>query len=126
MRKFFTLLWLLFPVAVLYYHFNEGQEQLVRVEARQHAEAIRELELAEEPDWPTIIEEYDRLDSELPEDEAPLVRHQIRLAQARAKLEMLDIAGAIISPTIEKRARAAVKSSQARTSVVCRSPGRAA
>ena len=95
MRKFFTLLWLLCPVAALYYHFNEGQEQLVRVEARQHVEAIWELERTEEPDWATIIEEYDKLGAELPRDEKPLVRHQIRLAQSKAKLELLDVAGAI-------------------------------
>jgi hypothetical protein len=95
MRKFFTLLWLLCPVAALYYHFNEGQEQLDRVKARQHVEAIRELEDAEEPDWPTIIEEYEKLGAELPHDEEPLVRHQIRLAKSKAKLEMLDVAGAI-------------------------------
>jgi hypothetical protein len=95
MRKFFTLLWLLCPVAALYYHFNEGQDQLARVKARQHVEAIRELERAEEPDWGTIIEEYDKLGKELPRDEVPLVRHQIRLAQSKAKLELLDVAGAI-------------------------------
>lgn len=95
MRKFFTLLWLLCPVAALYYHFNEGQDQLIRVKARQHVEAIRELERVEEPDWATIIEEYDKLGKELPRDEVPLVRHQIRLAQAKAKLELLDVAGAI-------------------------------
>ena len=38
MRKFFTLLWLLFPVGVVYYHFNEGQTQL----AREQARAIRD------------------------------------------------------------------------------------
>jgi hypothetical protein len=31
MRKFFTLLWLLCPVAALYYHFNEGQNELARL-----------------------------------------------------------------------------------------------
>ena len=44
MRKFFTLLWLLFPVAVLYYHFNEGQNQIAREKAHDHVMAIRELE----------------------------------------------------------------------------------
>ncbi|MGY8644225.1 MAG: hypothetical protein ACKVJU_24415 [Verrucomicrobiales bacterium] len=95
MRKAFTLLWLLCPVAALYYHFNEGQEQLVRVEARKHVEKIRDLERAEEPDWPTIIEEYDKLGTELPRNEKSLVLHQIRLAKSKAKLEMLDVAGAI-------------------------------
>ena len=95
MRKFFTLLWLLCPVAAFYYHFNEGQNQIARVKARAHVAAIREAEQAKEPDWAQIIEEYDKLSAELPKDEQPLVRHQIRLAKAKAQLEMLDVAGAI-------------------------------
>jgi hypothetical protein len=95
MRKFFTLLWLLFPVAVVYYHFNEGQTQLAREQARDHLLRIRGLEQAKEPDWPTIVEEYDKLAAELPPNERPTVRHQVRLAKAKAKIEMLDIAGAI-------------------------------
>lgn len=95
MRKFFTLLWLLFPVAVVYYHFNDGQNQIAREKARVHVAKIRALEVAKEPDWGTIIEEYDKLATELPADEAPLVKHQIRLAKAKARLEMLNIVGAI-------------------------------
>ena len=95
MRKFFTLLWLLFPVGVVYYHFNEGQDQLAREQARDHLTRIRELERAKEPDWPVIVEEYDKLAGELPPNERPTVRHQIRLAKAKAKVEMLDVAGAI-------------------------------
>ena len=95
MRKFFTLLWLLFPVAVLYYHFNQGQTQMAREKARDHLVRIRELERAKEPDWATVVEEYDKLAGELPPDERPSVRHQIRLAKAKAKVEMLDVAGAI-------------------------------
>ena len=95
MRRFFTLLWLLCPVAAVYYHFNEGQDQLARVKARKHVAAIRELEQAKEPDWATIVEEYGKLSGELPKDEAPLVRHQIRLAKAKAQLELLDVAGSI-------------------------------
>jgi hypothetical protein len=95
MRKFFTLLWLLFPVAVLYYHFNAGQKQMAREKAREHVKKIRGLEKAAEPDWEAINEQYDLLNGELPKDEEPLVRHQIRLAKARARLEMLDVAGAI-------------------------------
>jgi hypothetical protein len=95
MRKFFTLLWLLFPVAVVYYHFNEGQTQLAREQARDHLLRIRGLEQAKEPDWPTIVEEYDKLAAELPPNERPTVRHQVRLAKAKAKIEMLDVAGAI-------------------------------
>lgn len=95
MRKFFTLLWLLCPVAALYYHFTEGQNQIAREKARTHVEAIRELERAKEPDWTLITEEYDKLSTELPKDEHPLVRHQIRLAKSKARLELLDVAGAI-------------------------------
>jgi hypothetical protein len=95
MRKFFTLLWLLFPVGVVYYHFNEGQAQLAREQARDHLTRIRDLERAKEPDWPVIVEEYDKLAAELPPNERPTVRHQVRLAKAKAKVEMLDVAGAI-------------------------------
>jgi len=95
MRKFFTLLWLLFPVAVLYYHFNEGQNQIAREKARVHVAAIRELERAPEPDWEKIIEEYDELATELPPMDSPLVKHQIALAKAKARLEMLDVVGSI-------------------------------
>ena len=99
MRKFFTLLWLLFPVAVLYYHFNEGQNQLARQKARVHAEKIRALERAKEPDWALVVEEYDKLAAELPPNEEPVVRHEIRLSKAKAQLEMLDVVGAITELT---------------------------
>lgn len=95
MRKFFTLLWLLCPVAALYYHFNEGPNEIARMVARKHVEHIRELEHTKEPDWATIVEEYDKLSTELPKTEAPLVRHQIRLAKSKAQLELLDVAGSI-------------------------------
>lgn len=99
MRKFFTLLWLLFPVAVLYYHFNEGQNQIAREKARAHVEKIRALEKSKEPDWELVIEEYEKLTSELPKEEQPIVRHQIRLAKAKARLEMLDVVGSITDLT---------------------------
>ncbi|MDB6171367.1 MAG: hypothetical protein JWL59_678 [Chthoniobacteraceae bacterium] len=99
MRKFFTLLWLLFPVAVLYYHFNEGQNQMAREKARVHAAKIQELERLKDPDWELVIEEYEKLSAELP-TEAPLARHQIRLAQATARLEMLDVVAAITDLTL--------------------------
>ena len=95
MRKIFTLLWLLFPVAVLTYHFTEGPRQMKREKARAHAERIRAMEQAKEPAWDVIIEEYDRLAGELPKDENPLVQHQIRLAKAKGRLELLDVAGSI-------------------------------
>lgn len=99
MRKFFTLLWLLFPVAVLYYHFNQGQVQVARERAHDHVARIRALEREKEPSWELIVEEYDKVAAGLPTEERPLVRHQIRLAKAKARLEMLDIAGAITDLT---------------------------
>ncbi|MGA0134089.1 MAG: hypothetical protein ACO3ND_07030, partial [Opitutales bacterium] len=82
MRKFLTLLWLLFPVAVVYYHFNEGQAQLAREKARARLVLIRGMERTPAPDWPAVVEEYDLLMAELPPSERPSVRHQVRLAQA--------------------------------------------
>lgn len=99
MRKFFTLLWLLFPVAVLYYHFNQGQNQIAREKARIHLASIRELERAKEPNWEQVVEEYDAVMKELPAEERPVVRHQIRLAKAKARLEMLDVVGSITDLT---------------------------
>ncbi len=99
MRKFLTLLWLLFPVGVIYYHFNAGDAQLAREKARDHLVQIRALERVKEPDWITIVEEYNKLAAELPTDERPSVRHQIRLAKAKARIEMLDVAGAITDLT---------------------------
>jgi hypothetical protein len=95
MRKFFTLLWLLFPVAVLTYHFNEGPRQIALEKARQHVEKIHALEQVKDPDWEEIQTEYDKLAGELPKDGPTLVQHQIRLAKAKARLEMLDVAGSI-------------------------------
>lgn len=95
MRKFFTLLWLLCPVAAVYYHFNEGQNELLRVQARHQVERIRAMEGQPEPDWPAILEAYDELSAMLPKNEAPLVQHQIRLARTKAQLETLDVAGSI-------------------------------
>lgn len=108
MRKFFTLLWLLCPVAALYYHFNEGANQVAREKARIHVEAIRQAEAAKEPDWAQIIEEYDKLSAELPKDALPLVHRQIRLAKAKARIEQLDVSGAIddLTPLLQESAQA--------------------
>jgi len=95
MRKFFTLLWLLFPVAVLTYHFNEGPKQMARERARAHVERIEAMKAAKEPDWTEIIEQYDQLAHELAKDERPLIQHEIQLAKAKARLELLDVAGSI-------------------------------
>ena len=44
MRKYLVLLWLLCPVAVLTYHFNYGQAELAREQARERLVRIHELE----------------------------------------------------------------------------------
>lgn len=99
MRKYFVLAWLLCPVAVLTYHFNYGQAELAREQARERLVRIRELELAKEPDWETILAEYDKVAAQLPPGDHPRARHQVRLAKAKARIEMLDIAGALTDLT---------------------------
>jgi hypothetical protein len=99
MRKWFLLLWLLCPVGVVYYHFNDGQDQVAREKARVRLAGIRGLAAAKEPDWAKIVEQYDLLLADLPANERPLVRHQVRHEKARARLEMLDVAGAITDLT---------------------------
>jgi len=94
-RKTFILLWMLFPVAVAAYHFNDGQRQILRERAYQRLQEIRRLEQQKEPDWEKIIEEYNGLSEELPPDEDPAVLYQIRLAVCKARLEMLDLSTAI-------------------------------
>ena len=85
MRKFFTLLWLLFPVAVIYYHFNQGQTQMAREKARRHVAEIRALERAKEPNWESIVEEYDKVAAELPKDD-PLRQVAMTASFLRASL----------------------------------------
>ena len=96
MRKFFTLLWLLFPVAVLTYHFKEGPRQMAREKARRACGGDPRHGAGEGAglggDHRGIRQARQR---ELPKDEPPLVRHQIRLAKSKARLEMLEVAGAI-------------------------------
>jgi hypothetical protein len=114
MRKFFTLLWLLCPVAAVYYHFNEGENQSARMKARKHVDAIHTLEQVKEPDFAAIIEEYDKLTGELPTNIEPIVRHQIRLAKSKARLEMLDVVGATDELTLLLRESAQVHGEDAK------------
>ena len=51
-RKTLILLWMLFPVGVAAYHFNEGPKQVLRERAHARLLKIRELERIDEPDWP--------------------------------------------------------------------------
>lgn len=95
MRKTLVLLWMLFPVAVAAYHFNAGPRHQAREKAWLRLVEIRRLESCEEPDWPRIIDEYDQLTQELPREEDPMVFYEIRLAMAKARLEMLELDVAI-------------------------------
>lgn len=95
MKKTLILLWMLFPVGVAAYHFNAGPKQMLRAQAHQRLLQIRQLEQQAEPALQEILEQYDRLVEDLPPDENPRVLHEIRLAQAKARLEMLDLSTAI-------------------------------
>ena len=94
-RKALILLWMLFPVGVAAYHFNLGPKQVMREQAYVRLSRVRALAQEEEPDWPEIIRQYNELTQELPPDEDLLVFHQIQLAVAEARLEMLDLDVAI-------------------------------
>jgi hypothetical protein len=94
-RKTLVLLWMLFPVGVAAYHFNEGPKQVARERAHARLLEIRRLAEQAEPDWEEIIRRYDQLTAELPPGEDPAVLYQIRLAVCEARLEMLDLETAI-------------------------------
>ncbi len=94
-RKTLILLWMLFPVGVGAYHFNEGPKQMAREQAHARLQEIWQLEQADEPDWEAIILAYGQLIDELPPGEDPLVLYEIRLAICEAQLEMLDLEAAI-------------------------------
>jgi hypothetical protein len=96
-RKLMILLWLLFPVGVLAFHFSNGEPYVRRERAKEHLKQIEKLEAMkpEDKDWGKIISEYDALEHEVSGIEPPRVIHQIRLAKAKARLESLDIATAI-------------------------------
>jgi len=100
-RRALTLLWLLFPVGVLAFHFNYGDTYVQRERAAAHLRQIERLEAMDDKqkDWAQIITEYDSLEREVAAIEPPKVIHQIRLARAKARLEMLDIAAAITDLT---------------------------
>ena len=100
-RRALTLLWLLFPVGVIAFHYNYGQGFVRREKASEHVLRIKKLEQAPEQDrdFNLIIAEYDKLEQDLAGIEPPRLMHQIRLAKAKSRLEMLDIATAITDLT---------------------------
>jgi hypothetical protein len=104
MRKWLTLAWLLTGVAIFAFHYNQGQKQAQRVKAWKLLQEIEAMELAEDRNIDDILMRYDDgeersappdLFDMLPEDEDPLVFYQIRLKQAKLRLDALDIATAL-------------------------------
>jgi hypothetical protein len=96
-RKALVLLWLLFPVGVLAFHFNYGQSYMLREAASNDLKRIAELEQLpdDQRDWEQIIAEYEKLEEKLAATELSDMIDRIKLAKARACLEMLDIGTAI-------------------------------
>ncbi len=100
-RRAFTLLWLLFPVAAIAFHFNYGKEHVLRETASDDLKRIAAMERLpdEDRDWEQIVSEYDKLEDKLATAEMPEVIDHVKLAKARARLEMLDIGTAITDLT---------------------------
>ena len=71
MRKALILLWMLFPVTVLAYHYNFGAKQMARERAYDQLREIRKLQRQEKPDWLAIVDAYEVLRTELPPNEDP-------------------------------------------------------
>lgn len=104
MRKWLTLAWLLSGVVILAYHYNYGQKQIEREEAWALLQEIRALEESEDRNIDEILLRYNDgqphshpvdLWDALPEDEDPVVFHQIRLTQIRLRLESYDVGTAL-------------------------------
>lgn len=104
MRKWLALIWLLTGVGILSYHYNQGQIQVQRVKAWELLKEIEAMELAEDRNIDDILLRYDDgepnsvpmdLVDALPEDEDPQIFYQIRLRQAKLRLDALDIATAM-------------------------------
>ena len=91
MKKWFVLLWLLIPVALVSYHFGPGQEAL----AWRDADDCRNLALDLERggNWEEAVEAYQQALNSLPvfddDDRASVLsRDQLRLAQIRARFQL--------------------------------------
>jgi len=104
MRKWMTLAWLLSGVVIFAYHYNYGQEQIQRERAWALLREIRTLEEAEDRNIDEVLLRYNDgqphshpvdLWDALPQDEDPIVFHQIRLTQTRLRLQAYDIGTAL-------------------------------
>lgn len=98
MKKWFVLIWLLVPVALLSYHFGPGQEALAWREAQTHLAEARQLE--HDGRWEQAVTAYQQTLGALPahpqpaKDEAQ-ARDQLRLSQIRARFQLGYLAESI-------------------------------
>lgn len=95
MKRWLVLLWLLVPVGLVAYHYDQGPRHILQEKAYAFLQDIQRMERGKDPDWEDILARYDVLAGMLPRDEAPIVFREIRLAKASARLECLDLAKAI-------------------------------
>lgn len=93
MKKYFVLLWLLFPVFVMAYHWGPGQRHLESMSVGETVDGIRALE--DERRWQEAIDAYEQVKAELPTEEQQLVCDQIALSQLRATIELGQLMEAI-------------------------------
>ena len=91
MKKWFVLIWLLVPVALVSYHYGPGQKALAWREAQSHLDEARQFE--KQGHWEQAVEAYQRALGSLPAQANPTpqetaARDQLRLAQIRANFEL--------------------------------------
>jgi hypothetical protein len=91
LKRWFVLLWMLVPVALLSYHFGPGQRALAWQDAHAERNAARAAE--KEGHWEQAVEAYSRAINAVPSfaDDAAseqLARDQLRLAQIRAAFQL--------------------------------------
>ena len=124
MRGIFFCLWLLFPAAVLAYHYGPGQERLALDDAAGQLSAARDHVNAEE--WADAVAQFDAALAVLPEEEVDAVR-RVRVERAKAQMnngqlpaayddltllvEELEADGQV-APDLERDARLALGNAQ--------------
>jgi len=122
-KKLLLTVWLLVPVGLLAYHYGPGQSGVTRDSVAALIERAQQCEKAES--WASAIEFYGKALASLPAD-PKATRHQVRLAQARARMfngglpeAMADIENLLLdmqrddaAPTAVREARASLGTAQ--------------
>ena len=122
-KKLLLAAWLLVPVGLLAYHYGPGQKGVARDSVAALIERAQQCEKAES--WASAIEFYGKALASLPADQIA-TRHQLRLAQARARMftgglpeAMADIENLLLDmqtgkaePTAVREARASLGTAQ--------------